>query len=375
MLKRVFNSLVLVLLILNVVYGYQQQPSTEKVTTVQEQAALDELSPLAYTPKSEMVMIMDVQRIVSSPIYPNIESLQRQLREKVLETNPDIANDKLQNFMAKAVADLQNATKMMVVGMANPSPYITFKGEYDVHQLISSLDILGDMMKVTSEDYLDYKIYTMKVNPEVDGKNNKKKQIEGKLLEISFAVPNHSTLIFSSAEGIKEMLDVHTLRKPGVNASNQVMDLLNKTAETAYLRMAVLPINKKHAEFGTVKKAQIDGDNVEQHAEYQDPFKGFYGSLDLSAGVKGDFHVLFINADEATKAENMMKGSILLSKSYLAKEMNQQPELAKVLTAIDLINISSTENELKIGIDIDTALANNLMLTLQTFLLQLPKVN
>jgi hypothetical protein len=213
--------------------------------------------------------------------------------------------------------------------------------------------------------------------------------------KFAMAFLNPGTVVLGNPEGVKSTLDVQSGKQPGLRTNQDLVNYITSTSVSALIRFAGIEPTKPretakpnaqdakpaqkpkvltNEQFDEGKSSSSGSEDATASAgsEGGDPMaqmlksiRGAYGFIDVSTGFNLDTTLLVKSESEAKKMFEGLNGLLALGKMALGGNVEIDPKQAKLLEAINQVNLSETGRDVKISINLSEQLLKELFTMLE----------
>lgn len=385
-MKKILLPLLLLTVMVSTVYSGLSW--TNKSAKMRATAPVVANETLTLMPESDFVMIIDVGQILNSN---KIVSM--------INSDPK-ASEEFRKFETEALkfgVDVHQL-RQIAVGTRNiqdgakANGYAIITGGFDREKILSSIAAHPDKVSVEAQDYNGKTLYLITEKGKNKGNSNapvmgRNATIMGKATinfdKVGMSFLNPQTVVLGDLDGVKSTIDTSLGKRPGVMSNQQMAGYLSSTNPGAMLRFAgLLPEAGKSADKSgkgkvvtnedlgandnTAEKSQGTGSPIDGFSKMFESIRGTYGSIDFTSGVQLDTTLLIRSDNEAKQLSDSLNGLIMLGKGMLGGQAQQDPKQAKLLEAINRVNVAGNGRDVKITIDLSEQLLNELITILKS---------
>ena len=285
--------------------------------TSAQPAAQAESELLSLLPDGSGVVVVDVQKILSSSFWTTI-SQQDKVRSAIEKVQSDISEIGLR------LEDLQTvALGLPASGMKDITGAVT--GNFDQANLLLRLRA-DEKVRLTSETYKGIEIH--KVNKA--GSND-----QAGSEEVAFAFYNSATTVFGNIAGVRASVDAQSGEKPSIVQNTKLGNALAETSPAAIrFALAVTP--------GMTSAIKSDQLPLPDFSSISVIFgtAEFTTAIDLNATLRND------NAEHAQAIANQLNGLLAMAKGFLGS--SGDPKMAAIVGALKTVTVTASDVDVKI---------------------------
>jgi hypothetical protein len=373
-MKKFFSLLLMLFFAVTMGYAQVAQQPQQPQETQTEQISINEKDPLASLPDASFLVIINTKQVAASPVYVLFTEFERHMMARMALNHQSSKELLEQNFIESIKNALLDQTQEMIMGADNGSNefYLIAKGSFDESLLTSLFDGFSDRLSLKSETFQGSRYFILSEQIKTKPGNNRdkaNKQANNKAASkqtsssnsiAAFALLDANTLLISSPDGLKKMLEVRNGKRPSVLANEKMKKFLDKTDLSADVRLIMLsptrPVNTAAIEEpSAVKPANPDEIILEASEEEPPPasdsgFEAIYGSVSLSTGMKIDGSVAFANFKQAKLALEDLNNKFAASRLMLSAQQEKDPRAAKALEVLNLIVVKNTDVDVNLSL-------------------------
>lgn len=302
---------------------------------------------LDILPDGGGVAVIDLQKITGSTLWATVGAQQKLARviDKAQSEIADLGlrlNDVRTVVLAFPSADLS-------------SPTAAINGGFDQKELLEHLRS-SPRIKLTSDKYKGFDVYKAQSVPSSDAKtspDSKGGATAGSTNanaatlrnETSFAFRDPNTVVIGATESVRASIDVMTGGRRSITQNAQLVDGLAQNPSAA-IRFALI-----------VTPSAINLKSSELLQEFSS-VKLIYGAIDVASGIDLNATLRSDTAENAKAMADRLNGLLGMFRGYLGAANN--PKSTAIVDALKAVNITSSNNEVKITGSLTADLLGNL---------------
>jgi hypothetical protein len=383
--KKIMKKSLFVILLLALAVGttYSILPRVASRLIPTTNAAAD---TLALMPDSDFVALIDVGQLLSTKLFTSLSS----------DSKSSEQFKKFEQDALKYGIDIRQLNQIVLGGrsLSNGKEgdfYAIVTGSFDREKLLSSIASQPEKVTMQSESYGDKTIYILipkngakMAKPDTSNFGQLPINYKGDKLALAFLNPG--TLVVGNPEGVKTTLDVQTGKQPSLRNNQELISYITGLSAGSMIRFAgVEPTRKSKPEAAkpgqkpkVITNEQLDSGqgstSASSSGDESDPgnfdqmvksIRGGFGSIDLSTGFILDTTLLIRTESDAKKMYDSLNGLLSLGKMAVGGGQNDAKS-AKLLEAINQVNLTGTGKDVKISINLSEQLIKDLLAVLES---------
>ena len=296
---------------------------------------------LEILPDGGGVAVIDFQKITGSALWTSIGA-QQKLSSLLNKAQSEIAD------LGIKLNDVH--TIALVFPSANfNNPTAAINGGFDQKELLDRLRS-SSKIKLTSEKYKGFDVYKARSVPLSDAKSSpdsKKANVEAGRNETSFAFRDSSTIVSGATESVHASIDVMTGARQSITQNSQLSEGLAQNPSAAIkFAIVVTPSMTKG-----IQSSELP---IPDFAS----LKLIYGSIDVTSGIDLNATLRSDSAESAKGIADRLNGLLGMARGYLGATNN--PKSTAIVDALKTVNITSSNNDVKITGTLTADLLSNL---------------
>lgn len=301
---------------------------------------------LEILPDGSGVAVIDFQKITGSALWTT-GSAQQKLA---------IFIDKAQSEIADLGVKLNDVhTVALVFPFAKLSkPTAAINGGFDQKELLERLRS-SSKVKLTSDKYKGFDVYKVQsVLPSNAKSSPDSTTVKAATVrnETSFAFRDATTIVIGATESVRASIDVMTGARQSITQNSQLSDGLAQNPSAA-VRFAIVVTPS------TTQGLQSSELPIPDFAS----LKLIYGAIDVASGIELNATLRSDSAETARSIADRLNGLLGMARGYLGAANN--PKSTAIVDALKAVNITSSNNDVKITGSLTADLLSNLFASAQ----------
>jgi hypothetical protein len=285
---------------------------------------------LQTLPDGSGVIVIDLQKVTSSALWSTI-SAQQKLKGVIDKAQSEISEFGLKLGDMRTMALVFPSTKLS-------SPIVAINGAFDQKELLDRVRS-NTKVKLTSEKYKNFDIYSVKPVPPADAKSSAASTSSGSptgRADSSFVFRDANTILAGSVEAVRSSIDVITGSKPAIGQNQVLTDALAQSP-TAAVKFAV-----------SITPSMTTGlQNSDLPIPDFSTLKLIYGSIEVSSGIDLNATLRSDSDEHAKSIADRLNGLLEMARGYLGAA-SSNPKSASIVDALKAVTITTANVDVKI---------------------------
>jgi hypothetical protein len=274
---------------------------------------------LAVLPDGNGVLLIDVQRVTSSPLW-NMLAAQEKFRS---------AFDKIQSSLAEvglSLSDVQTVAVSFATGDMN-NPAVAVSGRFNQGALLARLRA-DEKVKLTSETYKGFEVFKVEsVTSKAPAAGKPSAPNAG-----GFVFLDAGTVVAGTPASVRAAIDVKTGSRPSIAQNTKLAEGLAATSGGA-LRFS-LEMSSLAGKLPTGSMGDFSS------------IKMIFGSVDVTNGIDLNTTLRNDTAEHASSLAAQLNGLLAMARSFIGA--SSDPKMAPLAAALKTVTITGNELDVRV---------------------------
>ncbi len=284
--------------------------------------------PLQLLPDGTGVIVVDVQKVISSSLWATIS--EKGPIKDALQRMEDVTE------LGVSIKDVKSVA--VVFGSTGPNNFTAaVNGTFNQAALLAHARA-DQKIKLTSEKYKNYEIYNVASVSQTGPKRN----------DLSFMFYDAGTIVAGTQAGVRASVDTITSGKSGIAQNAKLAAGLNSDSTSA-VRFA---IEMTPAMTGGLQSSEVPLPDFSS-------INLIFGSVDLTSGVGINATLRSNTAEQAKAVADRLNGLLAMAKGFLGA--SNDPKMVALNEALKTVTISGADVDVKVTGNLPTELLSQVL--------------